>query len=285
MAFAENTNSDRHERSSRQRQVAMNAVQWGEQRMSDNYPRIAIVTGASSGIGEATARKFIAAGLAVVGSARNGDKLAELARELGSAFRPVTGDAADPVVVDQLFAAARTHFGRPADIVVANAGRGMGGSVKDADLAQFDAVLRINVAGTLALLQRAARAMVAAQRGSYPQTAADLVVIGSVAGRHISAFSAVYGATKFAVRGLAEALRREVGPLGVRVTLIEPGMVRSGFQAVAGYSEQMVRGIDERVGPMLVGDDVANAIHFVVAQPPHVHLSDITIRPTRQDYP
>jgi len=87
------------------------------------------------------------------------------------------------------------------------------------------------------------------------------------------------------VHALAEGLRREVGPKGVRVSLVEPGIVLSGFQAGAGYSDEMVRGFHEKFGPLLIGDDVANAIHFVVTQPPHVHVSDIVVRPTRQDYP
>ena len=96
---------------------------------------------------------------------------------------------------------------------------------------------------------------------------------------------AVYGATKFAVHALAEGLRREVGPKGVRVSLVEPGIVLSGFQAVAGYSDEMLGGFIEKFGPLLRGDDVANAVHYVVTRPPHVHISDIIVRPTRQDYP
>lgn len=253
--------------------------------MSAEFIRIAIVTGATSGIGEATARKFIAAGFAVVGNGRNAQKLAELENELGAAFCGVAGDAADSHVLDQLFSAANERFGRDADIVVANAGRGLGGSVKDADLAQFEDVLRINVSGALALLQKAAQRMVAAQNDNFPKSAADIVIIGSVVGRHISPFSAVYGASKYAVHALAEGLRREIGPMGVRVSLIEPGVVLSGFQAVAGYDDKMLDTFDEKFGPLLTGDDVANTIHFIVTQPPHVHISDILIRPTRQDYP
>jgi NADP-dependent 3-hydroxy acid dehydrogenase YdfG len=251
---------------------------------SGRYTRIAIVTGATSGIGEATARRFIASGYGVVGNGRNAEKLRALEQEAGEAFCGMAGDAADSTVLEQLFAAAIERFGKPADIVVANAGRGLGGSVKDADLAEFEAVLKINVTGALALLQKAAQKMVAEQTG-YPKRAADIVIIGSVVGRHISPFSAVYGATKFAVHSLAEGLRREVGPKGIRVSLVEPGIVISGFQDGAGYSDEMVRTFEDRFGPLLHGEDVASAIHYIVSQPPHVHISDIMVRPTRQDYP
>ena len=249
------------------------------------HPRVAVVTGATSGIGEATARKFVAAGFGVVGNGRNAAKLASLEMELGSAFGGVAGDAALDAVLERLFTSAHERFGRAADIVVANAGRGLGGSVSDADLGRFDEVLRINVCAVLALLQKAALRMVSAQENGFPRSAADIVIIGSVVGRHVSPFSAVYGATKFAVHALAEGLRREVGPKGVRVSLVEPAVTLSGFQAGAGYSHEQVRTFEERFGPLLVGDDVANAIHYIVTRPPHVHVSDMVVRPTRQDYP
>ncbi len=253
--------------------------------MSEKYTRIAIVTGTTSGIGEATVRKFVAAGFGVVGNGRNAEKLALLEKEIGSAFCSVAGNAADNAVLDQLFALAFERFGREADIVVANAGRGLGGSVKDADLIQFEELLKINVSGTLALIQKAAQKMVDIQKNAYPKSAADIVMIGSVVGRHISPFSAIYGASKFAVHALAESLRREIGPKGVRVSLVEPGAVLSGFQATAGYTDEMVNSFHEKFGPLLIADDIANAIHHIVTQPPHVHISDIVVRPTRQDYP
>jgi NADP-dependent 3-hydroxy acid dehydrogenase YdfG len=253
--------------------------------MSDRYSRIAIVTGVTSGIGEATARKFIASGYGVVGNARTAEKLRALERELGTAFCGVAGDATDSALLERLFASAIERFGRAADIVVANAGRGLGGSVKDADLSKFEDMLKLNVTGTLTLLQKAARKMADEQKPNYPERAADIVIIGSVVGRHISPFSAVYGATKFAVHALAEGLRREVGPKGIRVSVVEPGIVISGFQDAAGYSDDMVHTFEDRFGPLLHGADVANAIHYIVTQPPHVHISDIMVRPTRQDYP
>jgi len=266
--------------------LARSTIQEREITMSDKYLRIATVTGATSGIGEATVKKFVAAGFGVVGNGRNATKLAALEKEIGTAFCSVVGDAADNNVLEELFASASDRFGKTVDIVVANAGRGLVGSVKDANLSQFENLLKINVTGTLALLQKAAQKIVDTQKNVYPKSAADIVIIGSVVGRHISPFSAVYGASKFAVHALAEGLRREVGPKGIRVSLVEPGIVKSGFfQAGAGYSDEIVQNFENRFGPLLVGDDVANAIHYIVTQPPHVHISDIVVRPTRQDYP
>jgi NADP-dependent 3-hydroxy acid dehydrogenase YdfG len=253
--------------------------------MTRQYSRIAIVTGATSGIGEATARRFITTGYGVVGNGRNEIKLRALEKEFGAAFCGIAGDAADIKVLEQLFVSAIERFGKPADIVVANAGRGLGGSVKDADISKFEELLKINVTGTLVLLQKAAQKMIDDLQSGYPQRTADIIIIGSVVGRHISPFSAVYGASKFAVHSLAEGLRREVGPKGIRVSLVEPGLVISGFQDGAGYNDEMVQNLKNKFGPLLYGEDVASAINFIVSQPPHVHISDIMIRPTRQDYP
>lgn len=127
--------------------------------------------------------------------------------------------------------------------------------------------------------------MIEAQHKAFPRSAADIVIIGSVVGRHISPFSAAYLATKYAVHALAEGLRLDVGPKGVRVSLVKPGVVLSGFQAGAGYRDETMHTFKEKFGPLLTGDDVANAIHYIVTQPPHVHITDIVVRPTRQDYP
>ncbi len=253
--------------------------------MQQTFKRIALVTGATSGIGEATARKLVAEGISVIGTGRNAEKLVALETELGADFIGVSGDITSAGIIDTLFAAALARFGKYPDIVVANAGRGLGGSVMESDIAEFEKILQINVTSTLELLQKSARLMVASQVDHYPSTPADIIIIGSVVGRNISPFSAVYGATKFAVHALAEGLRREVGPKGVRVSLIEPGLLLSGFQEAAGYSETMVNGFTEKFGPLLIGEDIANTIHFMVSQPPHVHISEIMVRPTRQDYP
>ncbi len=253
--------------------------------MTENRQRTAIVTGATSGIGEATVRKFIADGMQVVGCGRTAEKLDALEQELGAGFRGVAGDASDDAVLDRLFEVAVEQFGREADLVVANAGRGLGGSVREADLGQLRELIDINVTGTAYLIQKAAQRMVKIQKTAFPGKAADIVIIGSVVGRHISPFSAVYGASKFAVHALAEGLRRDVGPQGVRVSLVQPGIVISGFQAGANYSDELVDSFHKKFGPLPSCGDIADAIYHVVTLPPHVNISDIVVRPTRQDYP
>ncbi len=252
--------------------------------MSVKPARIAIVTGATSGIGEATVRRFAAEGIAVVGNGRTKEKLQGLEKDLWPLFRGVAGDVSKPEVVEELFTSAEAAFG-PADIVVVNAGRGLGGSVATGDTSRLRELFELNVLGALTLMRAAAERMVPRQEKNFPAQAQDIVVLGSVVGRHISPFSALYGASKFAVHSLVEALRREIGPKGVRVSLVEPGFVISGFQDGAGYSKEMVDGIKQRLGPMLVGTDIADAIHYIISRPPHVHVGDIVVRPTRQDYP
>ena len=95
----------------------------------------------------------------------------------------------------------------------------------------------------------------------------------------------MYGSTKFGVHGLTEGARRELGPKGIRVSLIEPGFVKSEFQGVAGYDPRWVDGVFEKFGPVLAGADIARVVSFIASQPPHVHVNDVMLRPTRQDYP
>lgn len=251
--------------------------------------RIAIITGASAGIGEALARDFIHRGARIVLNARREARLQELAEALGrERVATVCGDAAEDDTVEALFLAARERFEDEADLVVVNAGRGLNGSVTTSDPAQWDEMIRTNLLGAAKLMRAAAHHLLAdieTSGSSWQQQARDIVVLGSTVGRHISPFSSMYGSTKFAVNSLAEALRREIGPKGVRVSLIEPGFVRSEFQGVAGYADDWFASVIDRIGPVLTPDDVAEIISFIVSRPPQVHLSDALIRPTRQDYP
>ncbi len=254
--------------------------------MTTKYPRVAIVTGATSGIGEATARKLVASGYAVIGNGRNESKLERLEQELGSSFCGVQGDASQNDVIESMFEACSEAFGEDPNLVIANAGRGLGGTVMTSDLSEFEEVMRINVVGLLNLVQRSAKRMIERlPERPFPKYASDIVLIGSVVGRNISPFSAVYSSTKFAVHSIAESLRREIGPQGVRVTLVEPGVVVSGFQKGANYSDAQVQTFHEKFGPLIYGEDIADTIDYLVKLPPHVHVSDIVVRPTRQDYP
>jgi len=245
--------------------------------------RSALVTGASSGIGRAVALDLAARGAAVVVNARREQKLLELAREIearGAAAVPGAGDAASPDVIERMLRAAESLAG-PADLVVANAGRGLGGSVLTSDPEQWEEMIRVNITALARLVRAAGEQMIRAET-TRPR---DIVVLGSTVGRHVSPFSSMYGATKFAANSLAEAARREMGPQGVRVSLIEPGVVVSEFQSVAGYSGELVQSFKDRFGPLLEPEDIARTIGFIVSQPPNVHINDVVIRATKQDYP
>jgi NADP-dependent 3-hydroxy acid dehydrogenase YdfG len=113
----------------------------------------------------------------------------------------------------------------------------------------------------------------------------DIVVLGSTVGRHVSPFSSMYGATKSAVHMLAESLRRTMAPRGVRVSLLEPGIVRSEFQEVAGYEPSSFGQFMDSIAPVLDPEHIARTIVFMASQPAGVHINDVMIRPTRQEYP
>ncbi|MDD4173187.1 MAG: SDR family NAD(P)-dependent oxidoreductase, partial [Kiritimatiellae bacterium] len=164
------------------------------------------------------------------------------------------------------------------DIVVANAGRGLAGGITTSDESQWLELYQTNVLGTAHLLRQAGRYL--AERGG-----GDIVVVSSVVGRNISPYSGFYGSSKFAVSALAEALRREVCAAGVRVSTVLPGIVESGFQQVAGYTRENFGKTVETYGRVLAPQDIANGVAWLLAQPPHVHVSEIMIRPTGQNYP
>jgi NADP-dependent 3-hydroxy acid dehydrogenase YdfG len=264
--------------------------------------RIAVVTGASAGIGAAVARELAGAGASVILNARRRERLDELATELGDRAAVVAGDCCDAGVIQQALDAARQHFGggqREADLVVVNAGRGLRGSVYDSDDAQWEEVIRINLLGAARLMRAAAERMAGplpVVQGAPQATVAqvpedwlfrprDIVVLGSTVGRHLSPFSSMYGSTKAGVHMLAESLRRLCAPRGVRVSLLEPGIVRSEFQEVAGYDPMSFGAFMDSIAPVLAPEDVARLVLFIVSQPAGVHVNDVMIRPTRQEYP
>jgi NADP-dependent 3-hydroxy acid dehydrogenase YdfG len=258
--------------------------------------RVAVVTGASAGIGEAIARELAAGGAKVVLNARRVERLEAIAAELnagggGARAAVAPGDAADDATIAAMLNTAKREFGREADLVVINAGRGLKGSVSDSDVSQWEELLRTNIMAAARLMRATAKRMLEdlardADAGTaWTSRARDLVVIGSIVGRHVSPFSSMYGGTKFAVHGMTEGLRRELGPKGVRVSLVEPGFVTSEFQGVAGYDPVWYQGVVEKIGPVLTPSDVAKTVAFAASLPANVHVSDWIVRPTRQDYP
>lgn len=249
--------------------------------------RLALITGASAGIGHATATHLAQAGAAVAVSARRADRLDALVAAIadaGGSAHAIPADAANPDDVDRLWAQAARLLGGTPDLVVANAGRGLHGGVLSSDRSAWESMYGVNVIGKLHLLRIAAEAM-ADTLAAGAQGPHDLVVLGSVVGTNVSPFSGVYGSTKFAIEAAAEALRREVGGHGVRVTTIKPGIVASEFQEVAGYNEDNMGAALAKFGPMLTPDDIARCIAFTCAQPPNVHVNTLTVRPVGQDYP
>jgi len=260
--------------------------------MSALAGRIAVVTGASAGIGRAIATHLAQGGARVVVNARREGKLRELVSEIGEDQAVAApGDSSDDGVIAAMHDLARERFGGEADLVVVNAGRGLRGSVRDSDTSEWEEMIRTNLLGAAKVMREAARRQdrdipaEGAETGAWTEQPRDIIVLGSVVGRNVSPFSSMYGSTKFAVHGLTEGLRREMAPKGVRVTLIEPAFVVSEFQGVAGYEQEWFEGVKARMGPVLTPDDIARSVAFIAAQPAHVHISDILIRPTRQEYP
>jgi NADP-dependent 3-hydroxy acid dehydrogenase YdfG len=245
--------------------------------------KTAIISGASFGIGYATAVTLAKAGAAVVIHARRKEKLEAAAKEicdLGGKVLPVVGDIGVSGDIDQLLEKTLSWKagGGKVDIVVANAGRGLAGGILGSDEAVWEDLYKVNVLGAARLMRRAGQWMVDRKRG-------DIVVIGSVAGRYISPYSGFYGSTKFAVDGIAESLRREVCQHGVRVSLVMPGIVRSGFQQVAGYTEENFEKSVAQFGKLLEPQAIADGICWLLSLPPHVNVNEIMIRPTGQVTP
>jgi NADP-dependent 3-hydroxy acid dehydrogenase YdfG len=226
--------------------------------------RVLLITGASSGIGAASARRAVEAGWRVALSARSADKLEGLVAELGderaAAF---PSDVTDFTSQERLVAAVRGHFGR-IDAVFANAGvGGAPGGFSAAPVAPWRQMVEVNILGVGHTL-RAALADIKAARG-------HVLITGSVAGRRTLAGS-MYSATKWAVSAIGYGLREELKGTGVRVTLLEPGVVDTPF-----FDEPQPQGLRP--------DDVARSVVFALEQPAGVDLHELVILPTPPEQP
>ena len=220
-----------------------------------------LITGASSGIGAATARRAAEAGYRLVLGARRVDRLEELAAELGGDERAlaVRCDVSEWADQEALVQRALESFGR-LDVAFANAGFGAQRSFLASTTEHWRSMILTNVYGA-ALTIRAALPALKESRG-------HLLLTSSVAGRRVLPGS-LYAATKWAVTAMGEAARQELDDTGVRVTLIEPGMVDTDF-------------FENPVSDALQADDVARAVLYAVSQPPHVDVNEILVRPTAQ---
>jgi NADP-dependent 3-hydroxy acid dehydrogenase YdfG len=220
-----------------------------------------LITGASSGIGEATARRAAEAGYRLVLAARRFERLQELAAGLGGSERAIAVRCDVTEWDDQqaLAAAALDAYGR-IDVAFANAGFGAPRGFEASDADRWRSMVLTNVLG-VALTIRAALPALRESKG-------HLLLTGSVAGRRALPGS-LYSATKWAVTAMGEAARQELDGTGIRVTLVEPGMVDTPF-------------FDRRPSGALEPDDVARAVLYAVGQPSHVDVNEILVRPTAQ---
>ncbi len=242
--------------------------------------RTALITGASAGIGRATAEELAIMGARVVVTARRRSLLDSLVRAIEAKDGEAKACVLDASNLEQIMRVweQSVAWAGKLDTVVVNAGRGLAGGLLSSDASQWEQIYKLDVLGAAHLMRLAAGNMV--QQGG-----GDIVVLGSVSGLNISPFSGFYGSSKFAITAAAEALRREVAAKSVRVTVIKPGIVLSEFQDQAGYEPSLAANWQAKFGKLLEPQDVARAVGFVVSQPPHVHINDIVIRPTGQDYP
>jgi NADP-dependent 3-hydroxy acid dehydrogenase YdfG len=244
---------------------------------------VALVTGASSGIGEQTAETLAELGADVVVAARRTDRLEALVERITGKGGQALAVAADVTDEDQAGAAvdqAVERFGR-LDTVIANAGVMLLGPIVDADTAEWRRMIELNTLGALYTAHAALPHLLAASE-QEPRRVADLVITSSVAGRTVRLGSGVYNASKHAVGAFAEALRMEVTQRHVRVSLIEPGAVETELASHnrPEVQEQMAKRFSEM--ERLQADDIARTIAFVVTSPRHMAVNEVLIRPTEQ---
>jgi NADP-dependent 3-hydroxy acid dehydrogenase YdfG len=244
---------------------------------------VALVTGASSGIGAATALMLAGEGAAVSLVARRRDRLDELSAEIASAggrALVIEADATDEDAVRAAVAQTVADLGR-LDVVIANAGVMLLGPIVDAPVEEWTRMVQINVLG-LMYTSHAALPHLLSAAAQDPRQVADLVLISSVAGRVAREGSGAYNATKHAVGAFGEALRQEVTRRHVRVSLVEPGAVAT---ELASHNRPEIQdGLRARFADMerMEADDIADAITYIVTRPRRMAVNEMLIRPTEQ---
>jgi NADP-dependent 3-hydroxy acid dehydrogenase YdfG len=241
--------------------------------------RVAAITGASSGIGEATAVALAGAGAAVALGARRRDRLDVVAERITSAggrALPLEVDITDEAQASGFIQQAHSELGG-LHILVNNAGVMLLGGVEGADVGEWRRMIEVNLLGLL-WCTHAALPLIRGSGGG------DIVNLSSVAGRRADAGGAVYNMTKFGVHGFSEALRQEALHANIRVTIVAPGMVDTELQGhnINPLVRQALEKARENIGELLHANDIAAAILGVVTQPRHVAVNEVLVRPTGQ---
>ena len=244
---------------------------------------VALVTGASSGIGEATAVALAEEGAAVALVARRRDRLEALAEKLGGPGKAlvIEADVTDLAQAQGAVATTVQELGR-LDTLVNNAGVMLLGPIVDAPIEEWQRMVQLNVLGLLYCTHAALPHLLSAAEGE-PRSVADVINVSSVAGRVARLNSGVYNATKHGVGAFSESLRQEVTARHVRVTLIEPGATAT---ELGSHNRPEIReGMAQTFGgiEMLQAGDIANAVRYTVTQPRHVAVNEVLIRPTEQE--
>jgi NADP-dependent 3-hydroxy acid dehydrogenase YdfG len=241
--------------------------------------KVCVVTGASSGIGAATARRFAEAGAAVSLAARRADRLTELVSEIekaGGRALAVETDVTDEEQASALIERTSSELGR-VDVLVNNAGVMLLGPIQGADTSEWRRMVEVNLLGLFYCTYWALPVM-------RDQGSGHIVNISSVAGRTASLGVGVYNATKWGVVGFSESLRQEALHLNVRVTVVEPGFVTTELQGhtTNPLAKAAIEDMREKTTP-LEAEDIAEAIFYAVSQPARVNVNEILVRPTAQE--
>lgn len=234
--------------------------------------KTALVTGASSGIGRATARLLAQEGARLAVSARSTEKLRTLAAELGPDTVIVVADMTRPEDVDRMVAEAIAGLGQ-LDILFANAGIYITGDVVEQDPDAWDEMLTVNINAVF----RAVRAALPHMRS---RRSGDIIVTSSIAGHEALPMEPVYSASKHAINTFVYGLRRQLIPDNIRVGAVAPGTVLNELWGITAESE-ITRQVAERTG--IRSEDVADAVLYMLTRPPHVTIRDIVIMPQALD--
>jgi NADP-dependent 3-hydroxy acid dehydrogenase YdfG len=238
----------------------------------------AVITGASSGIGAATARRLAAEGAAVVLAARRADRLRDLRAAIeadGGRARVVATDVTDRAAVGRLVEQAHDAFGR-VDILVNNAGIMPLSFMKHLHEDEWERMVDVNLKGVLYGVAAVLPGMMAQRRG-------HIVNVSSVAGRRVFPGGAVYAATKHAVRALSEGLRRELAPVfNIRVTDVQPGVVATELTGAITDEELLPQFRARTNFTPMQPEDIARAVHYAVTAPAHVDVAEVLIMPSAQ---